>query len=83
MVSGKYAIILNNYINGVTIPFHMHNNLIKTVKTKIKNKFTKTQRRNNYDNSGELLCSCNKSRIGKTNRNFKIRYKEQRKFEIE
>lgn len=49
--------------------------------TKIKNKFRKIPRRNNYDNLGGLSCSCNKSCIGNTNRNFKIRYKEQRKLE--
>ena len=62
-LSGKFANILNRNNNNVKI----------TIKTKI-NKFTNK----NSFNYGvyKLICSCNKFYIGKTSRNFKIRYKE-------
>ena len=70
---GKFENIVNKNNNNVKIAFKTKNNSIQTINNKIK-KFTN---KNSY-NYGvyKLICSCNKFYIGKTSRNFKIRYKE-------
>jgi len=75
-LSGKFANILNKNNNNVKIAFKTKNNSIQTINNKIKTFTNKNSI--NYDNYGvyKLICSCNKFYIGKTFRNFKIRYKE-------
>ena len=74
-MSNQFAKILNNNTNNVKIAFKTTNNLIKHINNRTKN-FTKNPP--SFENPGiyKLKCSCNKFYIGKTNRNFKIRYKE-------
>src|ERR1700678_4366730 len=61
--------LLGKFANILKLQIIQFNSLI--IKFTNKNYF-------NYDNYGihKLICSCNKFYIGKTSRNFKLRYKE-------
>jgi Txe/YoeB family toxin of Txe-Axe toxin-antitoxin module len=58
----------------VKVAFKNNNNLIKHINNIIKNVI----KNSSFENVGiyKLKCNCNKFYTGKTNRNFKIRYKE-------
>ena len=75
-LSGKFSNILNRNNSNVRIAFTTKNNSIQTINSKIRIFTNKNSI--NYDNYGvfKLICSFNKFYIGKTSRNFKIRYKE-------
>lgn len=69
----KFAKILNNHPNNITIAFKTINNFIKQINYGTKN-FKKTF--STFDNSElcKLKYNCNQFCIGKTNRNFVARF---------
>jgi len=75
-LSNNFAKILNNNVNNIKVAFKTNNNLMKKIHFRTKN-FKKMSPF--FDNVGvfKLKCiNCDKFYIGKTNRNFKTRYKE-------
>jgi hypothetical protein len=74
-ITNKFAKFLNTNINITKIAFNTNYNSINHINNRTKN-FTKNP--SSFNNSGIyiLKCNCNSFYIGKTNRNFKIRYEE-------